>query len=403
MNDRLGVVGVGVVCLVLVALVPGALAQVRANPNGMSLLPGNPFLPPPCTGIFPDVPCPGGFAVNWIEQYSRDGITAGCGGGLYCPGNPVTRAEMAVFVGKAMRGTANWTPGDLGSSNTGLGADSLRNNSAFAWDSTAIGYQALYTQSFANGDVDYNADNTAVGAWALLYNQPDGGNGNVNGTGNTAVGVQALGNNATGYRNSAHGNYAGYTNVTGWGNTFVGTLADVDVDGRVNATAIGYNAIVDDSNKVVIGNTDVTVIGGQVDWTAFSDLRGKKDVADLGLGLDFVMNLRPVSYRLNNGNGKIDMGFVAQDIEALLGDGYNVLSIGGDPDHTLALRRTDLIAPLVKAVQEQQAMIASQQARIEAQQADLQTLKAQLAEQGRQLQILMAGRQAARETAVGAN
>jgi hypothetical protein len=51
------------------------------------------------------------------------------------------------------------------------------------------------------------------------------------------------------------------------------------------------------------------------------------------------------------------MGFVAQDVEALLGDGYNVLDVGGDEDRTLSLRYTDLIAPLVKAVQEQQKEI----------------------------------------------
>ncbi|MBI3161664.1 MAG: S-layer homology domain-containing protein, partial [Chloroflexi bacterium] len=37
---------------------------------------------------------------NFIEQLFNEGITAGCGGGNYCPGNPVTRAEMAVFLVK---------------------------------------------------------------------------------------------------------------------------------------------------------------------------------------------------------------------------------------------------------------------------------------------------------------
>ncbi len=68
------------------------------------------YTPPACSGIFLDVACPGGFAVNWIEQFYHDGITAGCGGGDYCPSNPVTRAEMAVFVEKTMRGTSNWPP-----------------------------------------------------------------------------------------------------------------------------------------------------------------------------------------------------------------------------------------------------------------------------------------------------
>ncbi len=63
------------------------------------------YAPPSCTGtgIFKDAACSPtpAFAVDWIEQLSRDGITAGCGGGNYCPGSPVTRAQMAVFLAKA--------------------------------------------------------------------------------------------------------------------------------------------------------------------------------------------------------------------------------------------------------------------------------------------------------------
>jgi hypothetical protein len=59
---------------------------------------GSSYTPPACHGMFADVPCPGGFAVNWIEQLSIEGITGGCGGGNYCPDNPVTRGQMAVFL-----------------------------------------------------------------------------------------------------------------------------------------------------------------------------------------------------------------------------------------------------------------------------------------------------------------
>ena len=45
------------------------------------------YAPPPCTGIFPDVPCPSTFA-NWIEALAAEGITGGCGGGNYCPQQP---------------------------------------------------------------------------------------------------------------------------------------------------------------------------------------------------------------------------------------------------------------------------------------------------------------------------
>jgi streptogramin lyase len=63
---------------------------------------GSAYAPPPCTGIFSDVECSPtpAFAVNWIEQLSREGITSGCGSGNYCPGAPNTRGQMAVFLVK---------------------------------------------------------------------------------------------------------------------------------------------------------------------------------------------------------------------------------------------------------------------------------------------------------------
>jgi hypothetical protein len=74
---------------------------------------GSTYLPPPCTGVFGDVPCPSVFA-NWIEQLAAEGITGGCGGGNYCPNNPVTRAQMAVFLLKAEHGSAYVPPGCTG-------------------------------------------------------------------------------------------------------------------------------------------------------------------------------------------------------------------------------------------------------------------------------------------------
>jgi hypothetical protein len=60
---------------------------------------GSAYVPPACAGVFPDVPCPSPFA-DWIEQLVLENITAGCGGGNYCPSNPNTRGQMAVFLAK---------------------------------------------------------------------------------------------------------------------------------------------------------------------------------------------------------------------------------------------------------------------------------------------------------------
>jgi hypothetical protein len=62
---------------------------------------GKTYTPPPVgvsTG-FMDVP-PTDFAAAWIKQLAAEGITSGCGGGNYCPNDPVTRAQMAVFLVK---------------------------------------------------------------------------------------------------------------------------------------------------------------------------------------------------------------------------------------------------------------------------------------------------------------
>jgi hypothetical protein len=40
----------------------------------------------------------GSFADAFIEQLAAEGITGGCGGGNYCPADPITRAQMAVFL-----------------------------------------------------------------------------------------------------------------------------------------------------------------------------------------------------------------------------------------------------------------------------------------------------------------
>ena len=63
---------------------------------------GSAYVPPACTGVFNDVACPSQFA-DWIEQLSDEGITGGCGGGNYCPNDPINRGQMAVFLVKTFK------------------------------------------------------------------------------------------------------------------------------------------------------------------------------------------------------------------------------------------------------------------------------------------------------------
>jgi len=68
------------------------------------------YTPPPCvTPAFLDVPCSSGFA-PWVNELAARGVTAGCGGGNYCPGSAVTRGQMAVFLLRTKEGSAYSPP-----------------------------------------------------------------------------------------------------------------------------------------------------------------------------------------------------------------------------------------------------------------------------------------------------
>src|SRR5262249_39095233 len=106
--------------------------------------------------------------------------------------------------------------------------------------------------------------------------------------------------------------------------------------------------------------------------TGISDRRHKKDIVSSDLGLDFIMRLKPVSYRYNDGDETLRYGFIAQDLAAALGTKFDKYVETKEPEHGVALvgrennqERTyrasydELIAPMVKALQEQQAEIES--------------------------------------------
>ena len=66
-------------------------------------------------------------------------------------------------------------------------------------------------------------------------------------------------------------------NTTGNNNTAIGAGADVTAGNLTNATAIGFLATVNVSNKIRLGNNQVTMIEGNVAFTASSDKTQKEN------------------------------------------------------------------------------------------------------------------------------
>ncbi len=74
---------------------------------------GTGYTPPPATGVFTDVPVSSPFA-RFVEQLVTEGVTAGCGGNNFCPNSPVTRAQAAVFLLRTEHGPTYTPPNPVG-------------------------------------------------------------------------------------------------------------------------------------------------------------------------------------------------------------------------------------------------------------------------------------------------
>lgn len=98
-----------------------------------------------------------------------------------------------------------------------------------------------------------------------------------------------------------------------------------------------------------------------------SDRRFKEDIVDSDLGLTFIKRLRPVSFKWV-GRNRTHYGLIAQEVETTLRDkdaAVLIKSPVGANDNQYGLRYNELIAPLIKAIQEQQEMIEAMKAEIE--------------------------------------
>jgi hypothetical protein len=115
-----------------------------------------------------------------------------------------------------------------------------------------------------------------------------------------------------------------------------------------------------------------------------SDVNAKKDIVDSPLGLDFINSLRPVAYKFKVGGNVPDedfvnedepykkaykevegkrqhFGLIAQEVKAALPKGVDfggwIQTDTADENSEQGLRYEEFIAPIIKALQEQQVMI----------------------------------------------
>jgi len=301
----------------------------------------------------------------------------------------------------------------IGTDNVVIGRSALTTDDVGS-QNVAIGSSALESQNAPGATVN-NMLNVAVGFEA--------GKAVTEGYFNTLIGGKAGAAITTGTNNVVVGSLAGDAMTTGSNNVFVGygSASDGTVTGQDN-TAIGIFALEDltsgsnnlclghdsgrtgspggvvttHSNEIHIADENIASAHIQVALTVASDQRDKTDFVDLDLGLDFVKALEPVTYywdkrskygdkyaddydlnaQTPDGTHKedwMDVGFKAQSVLALEeAAGYKIaekknltVSLSGDGKQ-YGLQYEKFIPILVKAIQDQDAIITALTARIAA-------------------------------------
>ena len=298
-------------------------------------------------------------------------------------GTAVTTGDLNTFVGINAGATVA-----TNSSNTAVGAFAL--DVGVGENNTAIGAGAF-------GGSSYSANhNTAVGK--------DAGNAISTGEQNVFVGSRAgllatttlcstiigeqagAGATLTGRDNTCLGFAAGYSLTSGENNLLLGHNA-----GRTGSPGGNFNT---HDGRIVLGDQNITEFNCQVSLSVASDERDKTDFTALDIGLDFVKQLNPLTYkwdkRSSYGNidaedydlnaqtpdgthkeEQLDIGFKAQEVNTLeessgykIADKTNLISkLSGDgKQYSLAYEK--FVPILVKAIQELSAKNDALEARI---------------------------------------
>ena len=203
-----------------------------------------------------------------------------------------------------------------GSQNSAVGLNSLQNNTEGNFN-CAFGSHSLTPNTTGSF-------NSAFGYSSLRSNTIS--------SYNSAFGMGALFTNSTGVSNSAFGTHSLFSNVSGNRNTAIGDSAGRNVVLGSNNTCVGYNSQPSTgsvSNEITLGDNQITTIRANVtSITSLSDVRDKKNIKDLTLGLDFLMKIQPREFNWDKrewySDGKSDgskiqdlptAGFIAQELD----------------------------------------------------------------------------------------
>lgn len=262
-------------------------------------------------------------------------------------GSGNTTGDFNAFFGRSS-GAGNTT----GNLNSFFGARSGESNTT-GTDNAFFGTSAGFANTNGNRNSFFgrrSGESNITGVDNSFFGYQSGLN-NTDGSSNSFLGRNAGINNVSGVDNSFVGYGAGTANTTGFGNTIIGSLADVASSGLTNASAIGFGAIVSASNKIRLGNSNVTVIEGQVAYTFTSDKNQKENFLPVN-GREVLRKIRGFNMTSWNYIGQDPKAFrhygpMAQDFYAAFG--RDAIGSSGSPT---TINTGDMSGVMLTAIKE---------------------------------------------------
>jgi hypothetical protein len=298
----------------------------------------------------------------------------------YTAGENITSAIGNILIGREA-GSDITTQG----SNVMIGHHA--GNSAECDYGTHVGYAAGYN--------DHGNSNTFIGYQSGAFPS-------ITGAANTAVGKETMMACTSGGHNAVLGRVAVSGLTEGMKNVIIGaeagTTGTILTTGDYN-TIVGYAAhtsAADSNNQIVLGDqvtgnaddsfcfgqgsSDSAIANGATTITAPSDIRLKEDIQDEVVGLDFINELRPVTFRWRKAkdvpsemkvhsdseervmNGKYNHGFISQEVKEVIDNNPNIkegfdMWTEDEADGRQRIGESALIPMLVKSIQELTARI----------------------------------------------
>lgn len=285
---------------------------------------------------------------------------------------------------------ANGGAGKIGVYTHGFGGNGLE---AYSYGSTAVAIRAEHAFALpalyiSNGTIRWGVYDIAAPAGStstFLRNDGQWASPSSSGvssisTSNSSSGLSLSASSSTGAvtlslsgtptnaTNATYASYLGGVADSGWARIFPTN------SGTANAAGSGLNLLGSGSTGIAGAYVGVSGSGNTVTFgvqtTSPSDVRLKEEITDIDLGLSFVKQLRPVSYKLKaDPRHQKGYGFIAQEVETLIGDESSLVYFEkdwqvGDEKGFKTIHYPSYIAVLTKAIQELTAKVEALEAKV---------------------------------------